>query len=406
LWASAHLGDPAKWTSILVDQLEPRGRLTIIEKANRQMLPEQQLTSEIVQLSLEVEAALGIALIPLCDPDRLFEYFRSGELNHIRSRVFTDPELLLGADFWDKEANCLFTRLMEDADRLNPVLRDNFVHRAEALKSCLARHELGTPPFVMLTGTKRSSAWVYRTEKADKATIDEPQQSVNIGESLCSLNDPYDRMLHTGPEALKNFELMTIALSSVQSDDNGSSNDAHQFARRIISEYGTKAVAEERNPGRLAEMLCIPLEVACRIVAIFALGRRFFEEPISHYPVIRGPEDAYVYLSEMGSLRKEHLRGLYLNVQSRLVHDEVISIGTISRSLVHPREVYAPALEYSANSIILAHNHPSGDLTPSENDIAITKQIAQAGRIMGIDLVDHLIIGAGGFVSLKKKKVL
>jgi len=153
-------------------------------------------------------------------------------------------------------------------------------------------------------------------------------------------------------------------------------------------------------------LLGVPIEVAARIVAVVELGRRFFEEPNSRNPFIRGPEDAHRYLADMASLKKEHLRGLYLNVQSRLIHDEVISIGTLSRSVVHPREVFAPALEHTAHALILAHNHPSGDLTPSEQDIAVTRQVVEAGRIMGIEVLDHLIIGSSGFVSLKKQRIL
>ena len=216
--------------------------------------------------------------------------------------------------------------------------------------------------------------------------------------------DPYERLLVNGPGSLKNQELMTLILSS--RPNGGFTPDPEQVAGRIIEEYGSKAISEERNPARLAELLGITIITACQVVAVFELGRRFFTEPFDREPVVRCPEDAWQYLRDMGNLKKEHLRGLYLNVQNRLIHDEVISIGTLSRSVVHPREVFAPALEHAANSLILAHNHPSGDLTPSDLDIAITRQLAQAGRIIGIELLDHIIIGSAGFLSLKKKGVI
>ena len=102
----------------------------------------------------------------------------------------------------------------------------------------------------------------------------------------------------------------------------------------------------------------------------------------------------------MRNLPKEHLRGLYLNSHNRVIRDEVISIGTINSNMIHPREVFRPAIESNAAAVILAHNHPSGEVTPSEEDIEITKQLVQAGKIMGISLLDHVIITKDAFASI------
>jgi DNA repair protein RadC len=103
----------------------------------------------------------------------------------------------------------------------------------------------------------------------------------------------------------------------------------------------------------------------------------------------------------MRDLPREHLRGIYLDTHNRVIHDEVISIGTINSNIVHPREVFKAAIEYNAAAIILVHNHPSGVATPSASDIEVTKQIIEAGRIIGINLLDHIVVTHSGFVSIE-----
>ena len=122
-------------------------------------------------------------------------------------------------------------------------------------------------------------------------------------------------------------------------------------------------------------------------------------------PTIRGPEDVYIYLEDMRKLKKEQFRGLYLNARNKVIHDEVISIGTLTANLVHPREVFQPAIEYLACGVIIAHNHPSGDPEPSEDDLEITRKLATVGKTMDIELLDHIIIGKNKYVSLKEKKI-
>jgi len=105
----------------------------------------------------------------------------------------------------------------------------------------------------------------------------------------------------------------------------------------------------------------------------------------------------------MGRLPKEHLRGLYLNSHNRVIRDEIVSIGTINASIIHPREVFRPAIECGAVAFILAHNHPSGEAMPSDEDIKVTKQLVKAGEILGITLLDHLIITKNKFNSINTK---
>jgi len=178
--------------------------------------------------------------------------------------------------------------------------------------------------------------------------------------------------------------------------------------KRIIRPYKainigpilSKALATQTEARKIAESLDIPLIKACQVVASFELGRRFFTTTSQKPITIRTAKEAYEYLKDMRDLPKEYLRGLYLNSHYRLIHDEVISIGSLNSNIIHPREVFKPALDYSASAVILAHNHPSGIKKPSQPDITITKQLKEAGTILGIELLDHIIIVKNSFVSI------
>ncbi len=171
-----------------------------------------------------------------------------------------------------------------------------------------------------------------------------------------------------------------------------------------MKEYGEKNIVSQTNPKILEKELGVPLTKACQIVACFELGRRFFRKTDGGPVVIRTARQAYEYLKDMRDLPKEHLRGLYLNSRYRLVYDEVISVGTLTENLVHPREVFKPALEYSAAAVIIAHNHPSGSTRPTGSDIEVTKQLIEAGKMLGIEVLDHLVIAKNGFGSVMDEK--
>ena len=209
---------------------------------------------------------------------------------------------------------------------------------------------------------------------------------------------PRERLIESGPDVLKNFELLAIILGTGYRGE-----DVLTLASRILQEYGSKAITKERSVNRLMDELGIPKVKSCQIIACFEIGRRFFMEDTGKMPTIRDAEDVYEYLKEMSKFKKEQFRGLYLNSRNKLIYDEVISLGTLNANLVHPREVFQPAVEFSAAAIILAHNHPSGDPEPSEDDLEITKRLVEASKIMGLEILDHLIIGGNKFVSLKER---
>lgn len=146
---------------------------------------------------------------------------------------------------------------------------------------------------------------------------------------------------------------------------------------------------------------------AIQILAAVEIGRRIANLDYNDRYVIRSPEDGAKYvMNDMRFLSQEHFVCLYLNTKNQVIHKQTIFIGSLNASIVHPREVFREAFKRSAASIIALHNHPSGDPTPSREDIEVTKRLAECGKIIGIDLLDHLIIGENKFVSLKEKGYL
>lgn len=172
------------------------------------------------------------------------------------------------------------------------------------------------------------------------------------------------------------------------------------MAQRITHEYGGKALAATDDPQRLADATDIPLTKACQIVAGFEIGKRFYSQQYGRPVFIRNATQAYTHLRGMAESQKEQLRGLYLNSRHRLIHEEVVSIGTLTANIVHPREVFRPAIEHGAVAVIIAHNHPSRDATPTEDDLEVTSQLVAAGKLIGIDLLDHLVIGDSHYLSI------
>jgi DNA repair protein RadC len=209
-------------------------------------------------------------------------------------------------------------------------------------------------------------------------------------------NKPREKLIKQGPEALSVAELLAVVLNV-----GSKKEDVLAMSYRIIREYGEKSIVSEKNPEKLSNDLNIPIIKACQIIACGEMGRRFNYKDKFGSTVIRNARDVFDYLYDMRSLPKEHLRGLYLNSHNRIIHDEVISIGTINVNIAHPREVFRPAIEYSSGAIVLAHNHPSGVCTPSAQDIEITEQLIKAEKIIGINILDHVIITKDSFVSIK-----
>jgi DNA repair protein RadC len=145
---------------------------------------------------------------------------------------------------------------------------------------------------------------------------------------------------------------------------------------------------------------------AARLAAAFELGRRAWDRRVASPPRISGPREAWRRVRHLGALKKEHLVGLYLDSQNGLAHQETISIGSLNTTRTHPREILFPAVEHLALGFILAHNHPSGCLEPSAEDLEFTLAVRRAGELLGIELYDHLIVARDGYTSLRERGAL
>jgi len=210
---------------------------------------------------------------------------------------------------------------------------------------------------------------------------------------------PREKLLAAGPQGLSLAELTAIVWNVGTKKE-----DVLSMARRTLQEYGEKAIANGLRPQQLADATDIPLTKACQLVAALELGRRFYATNNGGHPAqVRTAVQAYEYLKSIGAASKEQLRGLYLGSRHQVVHEEVISIGSLTANIVHPREVFQPAIEHGAVAIVIAHNHPSGSLEPTNADIAVTRQLIAAGEVLGIDLLDHIIITENNFKSIMEE---
>ncbi len=209
---------------------------------------------------------------------------------------------------------------------------------------------------------------------------------------------PRERLLERGAAALSEQDLLSLVLGSgVRGMGSG------ETARLLLAE-GLASLAS-RGPAELARVPGVKAAKAARLAAAVELGRRLFarEDPEAP-PSVRGPEDVVRLVRSIRRARKEHFLALFLNARHQVIKQETISIGTLNASLVHPREVFQPAVGESAAAVILVHNHPSGDPSASEEDVQLTGRLVQAGRIMGIEVLDHIIVCATSWLSLKSKQ--
>jgi DNA repair protein RadC len=213
---------------------------------------------------------------------------------------------------------------------------------------------------------------------------------------------PRERLKRLGPEALTTSELIAILFRT-----GSRKSGAQDVAQRLLARFGDLERVARASIEELCEVEGVGEVKAMEVKAALELGRRLAGFTGEDKPVIRSPEDAgALFMSDFTGLDKEHFRAVLLNTKNHVLKTVEISVGSLDSSLVHPRECFKPAVAASAASIILLHNHPSGDPEPSADDIAITKRLKEAGQTLGIDVLDHIIFGQGTFVSLKEKGVL
>lgn len=211
---------------------------------------------------------------------------------------------------------------------------------------------------------------------------------------------PREKMLEKGVENLKDYELMAILLRTGVAGKN-----VLEIAKEILKKFPTKKLLT-LDLKSLSKIKGIGTGKACLLLSAFELTKRALAVEDNNLPIISSAKEAVAQLQELRTAKKEHLVVLYLNARNQLIHKEIISVGTLNANLVHPREVFKSAIDYLAASIIIAHNHPSGGAEPSDNDLTTTNRLKEAGKIMGIEVIDHIILTQTSFFSLKERNML
>ena len=211
---------------------------------------------------------------------------------------------------------------------------------------------------------------------------------------------PREKLRKHGERALSNSELVAVALGAGTKTEN-----VVKIADRLLRKYGFEALPNLSLNEWQSNRGIGPVK-ACRLKALFELGRRAFAPKDDERPALSSPREAYNQVRDLKKARKEHLIALYLDAQNHLICRETISIGSLNTTRTHPREILQPAISCSALGFILVHNHPSGSLTPSQDDVDFTRAVKRASEIIGIGLYDHIIVAEKGYVSLKEKGLL
>lgn len=213
---------------------------------------------------------------------------------------------------------------------------------------------------------------------------------------------PRERMLKAGAAHLSNQELIAILLGS-----GTKSEPVTSLAARVLMHFEGLKLLKDATIEELTAIKGIGTAKGVQLLAAIELGKRMHRHQPAERYVIRSPEDGANYvMEEMCTLKQEHFVALFLNTKHQVIHRQTIFIGSLNASIVHPREVFREAIKRSSAAIIVIHNHPSGDPSPSQEDIHVTRRLYEAGKMIGIELLDHLIIGDRKFVSLKEKGYL
>lgn len=210
---------------------------------------------------------------------------------------------------------------------------------------------------------------------------------------------PRERMQYYGPTALSNAELLAILLRVGSTGEN-----VVALSTRLLAEFGGLAGLAKASFSDLASIKGVGTAKTAQLKAAIELGRRLLITSPDARPQITSPLDAAnLLMLEMGGLEQEHLRTLLLDTKNRVLASPTVYVGNVNSSIIRISEVFREAVRENATAMIVAHNHPSGDPTPSPEDVSVTRSIVEAGSLLGIDVLDHLVIGHQRFVSLKER---
>ncbi len=216
---------------------------------------------------------------------------------------------------------------------------------------------------------------------------------------------PRERLHRYGAQVLSDAEILAVLIRT-----GTRAESALVLAQRILKGDGGKsglAYVVDSSMEELSKIKGIGPAKAAQIKAAVELGRRISAYNRGQQVTITSPLDVKdLLMEEMRFLEKEHFKTILLNIKNHVISIEEISIGSLNSSIVHPREVFKPAIRRSSASVILVHNHPSGDPTPSREDVEVTARLVESGKILGINVLDHIVIGNNSILSLKEKGLM
>ena len=215
---------------------------------------------------------------------------------------------------------------------------------------------------------------------------------------LPKIDRPRERLEKYGPERLSDSELLAILLRTGSEGVN-----VVELSSKILKKFSGIGLAKA-SVKELKSTFGLGAAKACEVVACFELGRRLLQNKQS--ALLLSPQDVWKELRDIRDNKKEHFVTFFLDTKSQEIKREIISVGTLNTNLVHPREIFEPAVRHFAAHIILAHNHPSGDIKPSDEDIEVTKDLVAAGKIIGIEVLDHIIVTKSGFFSFREERLI
>jgi len=214
-------------------------------------------------------------------------------------------------------------------------------------------------------------------------------------EDMANGDRPRERLLGSGPGVLTDADLVAVLFGT-----GGPGEGVLELSTRVTAAIPLRQL--HRVPvEELLQVRGMGHARAAQLLAAAELGRRLWPDGDAA-PLVRGPETVFDLTRDIRGTNREHFVGFYLNSRNQVLRREIISIGSLNASIVHPREVYQPAIAVSAASLILAHNHPSGDPTPSEEDLLVTRRLEEAGKTLGIQVLDHIIVARSGAASIRE----